>query len=194
MLESYEAYADYNDVMSMVEEMVAAIAREALGGTTVKFGEEEIELAPPWKRLPLREALIEYQARSRRPRRFARRTWRRFRRRAPALRSILPRRWQALRRGNAQQWTSPTPRRLRRPFIRLHRRRSFHAAALIHTAQFRIISIISARFRTRLALLTCSPNSDPCVMRVPQALRVYPILYQPQGEIRTSSGHARLAL
>jgi lysyl-tRNA synthetase, class II len=60
MLESYEAYADYNDVMSMVEEMVAAIAREALGGTKVKFGEEEIELAPPWKRLPLREALIEY--------------------------------------------------------------------------------------------------------------------------------------
>jgi lysyl-tRNA synthetase class 2 len=60
MLESYEAYADYNDVMAMLEEMVAAIAREALGGTKVMFGEEEVELAPPWKRLPLRDALIEY--------------------------------------------------------------------------------------------------------------------------------------
>jgi lysyl-tRNA synthetase, class II len=60
MLESYEAYADYNDVMRMVEDMVAAIAQETLGTTRVRFGEYDIELAPPWKRLPLRDALIEH--------------------------------------------------------------------------------------------------------------------------------------
>jgi lysyl-tRNA synthetase, class II len=60
MLESYEAYADYNDVMRMVEDMVAAIAQETVGATKVRFGDEDIELAPPWKRLPLRDALIEY--------------------------------------------------------------------------------------------------------------------------------------
>ena len=55
MLESYEAYADYNDVMSMVEEMVSTAAREALGKTLVEFEGGTIELAPPWKRVSLRE-------------------------------------------------------------------------------------------------------------------------------------------
>jgi lysyl-tRNA synthetase class 2 len=55
MLESYEAYADYNDVMSMVEEMVSTAAQEALGTTRVEFGGQTIELAPPWKRVSLRE-------------------------------------------------------------------------------------------------------------------------------------------
>lgn len=61
MLESYEAYADYNAVMAMVEEMVSFIAQEATGSTRVTDSENrEIELAPPWRRLPLRDALIEY--------------------------------------------------------------------------------------------------------------------------------------
>ena len=59
MLESYEAFADYNDVMSMVEEMVGAIARHVTGGTVVEFDGREIDLAPPWPRLSLREQLIE---------------------------------------------------------------------------------------------------------------------------------------
>jgi lysyl-tRNA synthetase, class II len=60
MLESYEAYAGYEDVMRMLEDMVSAVAQECLGRTRIKFGEEEVELAPPWRRLPLRDALIEY--------------------------------------------------------------------------------------------------------------------------------------
>jgi lysyl-tRNA synthetase class 2 len=60
MLESYEAYADYNDVMAMVEEMVAYVAVEALGTTRVRCGEVEVEFAPPWRRLTLRQALIDY--------------------------------------------------------------------------------------------------------------------------------------
>ena len=57
MLESYEAYADYNDVMKMVEEMVSTVAEEALGTTQVSYGEHIIDLAPPWKRVPLRDEL-----------------------------------------------------------------------------------------------------------------------------------------
>ncbi len=57
MLESYQAYADYNDVMDMVEEMVATIAREALGATTVTSGDTDIDFAPPWPRITLRDAI-----------------------------------------------------------------------------------------------------------------------------------------
>ena len=55
LLESYEAYADYNDVMVMVEQMVSTVAQEALGTTKVQFGEDTIDFAPPWRRLSLRE-------------------------------------------------------------------------------------------------------------------------------------------
>jgi lysyl-tRNA synthetase class 2 len=59
-LESYEAYADYNDVMAMVEEMVAFIAREVAGTTVVPSpeGGDPIDLAPPWPRLDLRQEVI----------------------------------------------------------------------------------------------------------------------------------------
>jgi lysyl-tRNA synthetase class 2 len=58
-LESYEAYADYNDVMDMVEEMVSQIAREVLGTCQIKFGDEDIDLSPPWRRVTLRQAVLE---------------------------------------------------------------------------------------------------------------------------------------
>jgi lysyl-tRNA synthetase class 2 len=60
MLESYEAYADYRDVMAMMEEMVSTIARECMGTTLIASGEDEVELAPPWQRLPMREAILQY--------------------------------------------------------------------------------------------------------------------------------------
>ena len=60
-MESYEAYADYNDVMRMTEELVAYVAMEVNGSTKVPVPEgdehEEIDLAPPWPRLDLREAI-----------------------------------------------------------------------------------------------------------------------------------------
>jgi lysyl-tRNA synthetase class 2 len=59
MMECYQAYADYNDVMALVENMVHHIAVEVTGSSKVKFGEEIIDLEPPWKRLPLRQALID---------------------------------------------------------------------------------------------------------------------------------------
>ncbi|MFH1652259.1 MAG: lysine--tRNA ligase [Chloroflexota bacterium] len=57
MLESYEAYADYEDVMVMVEEMVARVSREVLDSTSVKYGEDTIDFQPPWPRVSLREAV-----------------------------------------------------------------------------------------------------------------------------------------
>ena len=59
MLESYEAYAEYNGLMEMVEEMVSSVAGEVLGTTKVMNGETEIDFAPPWPRVPLREAIRE---------------------------------------------------------------------------------------------------------------------------------------
>ena len=58
LLESYEAYADYNDVMVMVEDMVQSIALETLGTTEVQFGEVLIDFSSPWKRLSLREEVF----------------------------------------------------------------------------------------------------------------------------------------
>ena len=57
LLESYEAYADYTDVMAMVESMISTAAVEALGSPLVQNGEHTIDLTPPWKRVSLREEL-----------------------------------------------------------------------------------------------------------------------------------------
>ena len=60
MLESYEAYADYNDVMKMLEEMVAEVSRQVLGADQIEFNGNALNLKPPWARLSLREAIIKY--------------------------------------------------------------------------------------------------------------------------------------
>ena len=56
MLETYEAYVDYNHVMTMVEEMTAEAAR-AVGDLQVTFRDHEIDLTPPWPRLTMRKAI-----------------------------------------------------------------------------------------------------------------------------------------
>jgi len=58
-LESYEAYADYQDVMRMMEEMICYIAQEVLNTTEVQLGDMVLNLSPPWPRVSLREAIIE---------------------------------------------------------------------------------------------------------------------------------------
>ena len=60
MLESYQAYADYNDVMAMVEEMVYTTAGDVLGEPTVQYGETTIDFTPPWPRIPLLQAIREH--------------------------------------------------------------------------------------------------------------------------------------
>jgi lysyl-tRNA synthetase class 2 len=60
MMECYQAYADYNDMMTLVEDMVYSIAKEVAGNTEVTFGSELIKFDKPWRRLTLREALIKF--------------------------------------------------------------------------------------------------------------------------------------
>ena len=60
MIELYEAYADYQDIMELTENLVAHVAQEVLGTTTVQYGEYEIDLKPQWKRLHMVDAIKEY--------------------------------------------------------------------------------------------------------------------------------------
>ena len=55
MLEFYQAYSDYQDLMVMTEEMISSVARQSIGTDQVKFGEHEISLAAPYRRVSLRE-------------------------------------------------------------------------------------------------------------------------------------------
>ena len=59
MLEWYEAYADYNDVAEELEGLVSSVAEEVLGTTKVEREGETIDLAPPWRRETLRDAIRE---------------------------------------------------------------------------------------------------------------------------------------
>jgi lysyl-tRNA synthetase class 2 len=56
MMEFYEAYADYHALMAMTEEMIATVARQAIGTDQITFGEHHISLTPPYTRLSLRDA------------------------------------------------------------------------------------------------------------------------------------------
>ncbi|UOB20443.1 lysine--tRNA ligase [Macrococcus armenti] len=60
MIELYEAYADYNDIMDLTEEMVAYIAEKVTGSTTVTYDGEEIHLAPKWRRWHMVDAVKEF--------------------------------------------------------------------------------------------------------------------------------------
>jgi lysyl-tRNA synthetase class 2 len=62
MLEFYEAYVDYEHLMRLTEEMLVAVAREAVGTLDLPFGEATISFAPPYRRLSLREAAAERAA------------------------------------------------------------------------------------------------------------------------------------
>jgi lysyl-tRNA synthetase, class II len=60
MIELYEAYADYQDIMELTENLIAHVAQEVLGTTTVQYGEYEVDLKPRWKRLHMVDAIKEY--------------------------------------------------------------------------------------------------------------------------------------
>ena len=60
MLEFYQAYATYEDLMVLTEELFTAVAGEILGSLQISSGDQIIDLKPPWRRLSLLEAIEEY--------------------------------------------------------------------------------------------------------------------------------------
>jgi lysyl-tRNA synthetase, class II len=59
-LEFYAAYWDYHDVMRFTEKMIAYVARELTGATTITYQGHTIDLAPPWQRITLRDAIKQF--------------------------------------------------------------------------------------------------------------------------------------
>ena len=59
-LEFYMAYADYNTIMEMTEQMVAQVAQRVLGTMIIHWGGHEINLTPPWNRMQIRQGLIDH--------------------------------------------------------------------------------------------------------------------------------------
>ncbi len=60
MMELYEAYADYHDMMELTEELVEHISQEILDTTTIEYEGQEIDLSTPWQRMTMIEAIEEY--------------------------------------------------------------------------------------------------------------------------------------
>jgi lysyl-tRNA synthetase class 2 len=59
MLEFYWAYADYEDLMALTEEMLSGLAREVLGTTKLEWKGASIDLEPPWPRYPMKQAIAD---------------------------------------------------------------------------------------------------------------------------------------
>ena len=60
LLELYQAYADYEDMMNLVEEIISNAAEAVLGTTQITYQGDDIDLTPPWRRLTMIESIKEY--------------------------------------------------------------------------------------------------------------------------------------
>jgi lysyl-tRNA synthetase class 2 len=60
MLELYQAYADYEDMMRLTEELVAGVATDVVGTTKLTYGGRDLDLTPPWRRAPMTELIKEH--------------------------------------------------------------------------------------------------------------------------------------
>ncbi|MFD2625465.1 lysine--tRNA ligase [Salibacterium salarium] len=59
MIELYEAYADYTDIMTLTENLIAHIAQDVLGTTVFSYGDNEVDLTPSWRRVHMVDAIKE---------------------------------------------------------------------------------------------------------------------------------------
>ncbi len=60
MMEFYQSYSDFEDLMSMTEDLISQLCRDLLGGLKIVYQGAEIDFTPPWKRLSVKQALLEY--------------------------------------------------------------------------------------------------------------------------------------
>ena len=60
MLELYQAYADYADMMAIAETLYAFVAEKVNGATTLEYQGQKIDLTPPWPRIPMLDAIEKY--------------------------------------------------------------------------------------------------------------------------------------
>jgi lysyl-tRNA synthetase class 2 len=60
MLEAYQAYADYTDMMALCEGLVSHVAREVCGGTQLSYGGRSLDLTPPWRRATMAGLVAEH--------------------------------------------------------------------------------------------------------------------------------------
>jgi len=60
MMEFYLAYATYKDLMDLTEELIVHILRELFGSLKISYQGTELDFTPPWPRLTVREALLQY--------------------------------------------------------------------------------------------------------------------------------------
>ena len=67
MLEFYEAYSEYEDLIRLTEELIAGIAERVAGTLKIPYGVMEIDFARPWKRFTMREAVVEHWPDQNRP-------------------------------------------------------------------------------------------------------------------------------
>ena len=60
MIEMYQAYVDYNDMMCLLENMISSVAKDVLGTTKITYQGRELDLTPPWDRKTMLGAIKEY--------------------------------------------------------------------------------------------------------------------------------------
>jgi lysyl-tRNA synthetase class 2 len=58
MLEFYQAYATYQDLMALTEELFRELAREIAGGEELSYGGQRVDLRAPWPRIPMKDAIV----------------------------------------------------------------------------------------------------------------------------------------
>jgi lysyl-tRNA synthetase class 2 len=60
MLEFYEAYSDYHDLMELTEELITHVVRTVRGSLVIEYGDHRIDFTRPWRRLTVKEAILQY--------------------------------------------------------------------------------------------------------------------------------------
>ena len=60
MLEWYEAYSEYEDLLKLTEELISSLVEQICESSIIEYGENKLNFSRPWERLTMREAVIEY--------------------------------------------------------------------------------------------------------------------------------------